>query len=101
VKLGFNCVGGKAATELIKQLAEGGHVVTYGAMARQPVTLPASALIFKDAHAHGSWVSRWSDKFPEEKAAMVNEILEYIQKGNSRKCQLRRRCGAAGLRRKS
>ncbi|KAF8540318.1 hypothetical protein BDD12DRAFT_917043 [Trichophaea hybrida] len=96
VKLGFNCVGGKAATELIKQLAEGGHVVTYGAMARQPVTLPASALIFKDAHAHGFWVSRWSDMFPEEKAAMVNEILEYIQKGEFKEVPIEKTVWSSG-----
>ena len=81
VKLGLNCVGGKATTEMIKQLGEGGHVVTYGAMARQPVMLAASALIFKDIHAHGFWVSRWSDQNPAEKKAMVEEIFGYIQKG--------------------
>lgn len=81
VKLALNCVGGKATTEMIKQLADGGHVVTYGAMAKQPVILGAGALIFKDIHAHGFWVSRWSDKFPDEKKAMVEEIFGYIQKG--------------------
>jgi trans-2-enoyl-CoA reductase len=79
--LGLNCVGGKATTELIRQLGEGGHVVTYGAMARQPVTLSASALIFKDIHAHGFWVSRWSDKHPEEKKKMVEEIFGLVQAG--------------------
>jgi len=81
IKLGLNCVGGKSTHYLIKQLGEGGHVVTYGAMSKQPLNLNASALIFKDIHAHGFWVSRWSDNFPEEKAAMVAEIFGYIQKG--------------------
>ncbi|KAA8910677.1 hypothetical protein FN846DRAFT_938161 [Sphaerosporella brunnea] len=79
--LGLNCVGGKATTELIRQLGEGGHVVTYGAMARQPVTLSASSLIFRDVHAHGFWVSRWSDKNPEKKKEMVEEIFGLIKKG--------------------
>ncbi|KAF8539752.1 hypothetical protein BDD12DRAFT_836764, partial [Trichophaea hybrida] len=71
----------KSTHFLIKQLGEGAHIVTYGAMSKQPLSLSASALIFQDIHAHGFWVSRWSDKYPEEKAAMVEEIFRYIQKG--------------------
>ncbi|KAF8246293.1 NAD(P)-binding protein [Wilcoxina mikolae CBS 423.85] len=81
IKLGLNCVGGKSTHYLIKQLGEGAHVVTYGAMSKQPLNLNASALIFRDIHAHGFWVSKWSDKYPEEKAAMLEEIFRYIQKG--------------------
>jgi len=81
IKLGLNCVGGKATTELIRHLAEGGYVVTYGAMAKQPVTLSAGSLIFKDIRAHGFFVSRWSDANPEAKRGMVEEIFEMIQSG--------------------
>ncbi|CCX33208.1 enoyl-acyl-carrier-proteinreductase 1 mitochondrial precursor [Pyronema domesticum] len=81
IKLGLNCVGGKATHYLIKCLGEGGHVVTYGAMSKQPLNLNASSLIFKDIHAHGFWVSRWSDRNPEAKAEMVAEIFRFIQQG--------------------
>ncbi|KAL7268274.1 mitochondrial 2-enoyl thioester reductase [Rhizina undulata] len=79
--LGLNCVGGKAATELVRQLGHGAHLVTYGAMARQPLTLPASIFIFKDIHCHGFWVSAWCDKYPEKKQEMVEEIFGYIKAG--------------------
>jgi len=81
IKLGLNCVGGKATTEMIHHMAQGGQVVTYGAMAKQPVTLSASSLIFRDMHLHGFWVSRWSDANPEAKRQMVEEILGMIQRG--------------------
>uniref|UniRef100_Q5RBL3 Enoyl-[acyl-carrier-protein] reductase, mitochondrial n=1 Tax=Pongo abelii TaxID=9601 RepID=Q5RBL3_PONAB len=36
-RLALNCVGGKSSTELLRQLARGGTMVTYGGMAKQPV----------------------------------------------------------------
>lgn len=81
VKLGLNCVGGKPATALAKTLAEGGHMVTYGAMSKQPVLLPAGMLIFKNIHFHGFWVSKWSEKNSEAKSKMVNDILQLYRDG--------------------
>lgn len=37
-RLALNCVGGKSSTELLRHLAPGGTMVTYGGMAKQPVT---------------------------------------------------------------
>ncbi|XP_054996824.1 enoyl-[acyl-carrier-protein] reductase, mitochondrial isoform X2 [Sorex araneus] len=36
-RLALNCVGGKSSTELLRHLATGGTMVTYGGMAKQPV----------------------------------------------------------------
>uniref|UniRef100_A0A8D1YC85 Enoyl-[acyl-carrier-protein] reductase, mitochondrial n=1 Tax=Sus scrofa TaxID=9823 RepID=A0A8D1YC85_PIG len=36
-RLALNCVGGKSSTELLRHLAPGGTMVTYGGMAKQPV----------------------------------------------------------------
>ncbi|KAI5778890.1 hypothetical protein EDC01DRAFT_712069 [Geopyxis carbonaria] len=80
-KLGLNCVGGKSASELIRLLGEGGHLVTYGGMARQPVTLGAGQQIFRDVHAHGFWVSRWSDQNPEAKMEVVKDVFSMIRRG--------------------
>lgn len=38
-------------------LSHGGTIVTYGGLARKPVTLGAGALIFKDIRAKGFWLS--------------------------------------------
>ncbi|XP_061574450.1 enoyl-[acyl-carrier-protein] reductase, mitochondrial isoform X2 [Cololabis saira] len=61
-KLALNGVGGKSATELLRHLQAGGSMVTYGGMSRQPVTIPVSALIFKDVKIRGFWVTRWKQK---------------------------------------
>ncbi|KAI9845033.1 MAG: mitochondrial 2-enoyl thioester reductase [Thelocarpon superellum] len=82
-RLALNCVGGKAATALAKQLAPGAgaHMVTYGAMAKQPLVLPAGLLIFSDVAFHGFWVSRWSDANPDAKRDTLNEILDLTRRG--------------------
>ena len=56
----LNCVGGVQTAKMAALLKPRGALVTYGAMARQPVQLSAAALIFEDVHAHGFWMSRWS-----------------------------------------
>ncbi|XP_046325455.1 enoyl-[acyl-carrier-protein] reductase, mitochondrial isoform X4 [Marmota monax] len=58
-RLALNCVGGKSSTELLRHLAPGGTMVTYGGMAKQPVTAPVSLLIFKDLKLRGFWLSQW------------------------------------------
>ncbi|KAF6345057.1 mitochondrial trans-2-enoyl-CoA reductase [Rhinolophus ferrumequinum] len=58
-RLALNCVGGKSSTELLRHLAPGGTMVTYGGMAKQPVTAPVSLLIFKDLKLRGFWMSQW------------------------------------------
>jgi len=46
-KLALNCIGGQNAQEVLRHLAYGGIMVTYGGMSREPLTVPISALIFK------------------------------------------------------
>ncbi|KAM7247726.1 hypothetical protein CapIbe_001679, partial [Capra ibex] len=58
-RLALNCVGGKSSTELLRHLAPGGTMVTYGGMAKQPVIASASQLIFKDLKLRGFWLSQW------------------------------------------
>ncbi|XP_054476991.1 enoyl-[acyl-carrier-protein] reductase, mitochondrial [Anoplopoma fimbria] len=83
-KLALNGVGGKSATELLRHLQYGGSMVTYGGMARQPVTVPVSALIFKDVKVRGFWVTQWKrDHSSDGKAfrAMLDELCHLIQQG--------------------
>ncbi|KAJ5392390.1 hypothetical protein N7509_007880 [Penicillium cosmopolitanum] len=55
IRLALNCVGGKNATALAKTLAPDSHMVTYGAMSKQPVALPSGLLIFKNLSFDGFW----------------------------------------------
>lgn len=81
-KLGFNCVGGKSATNVMRHLANKGILVTYGAMSREPLTIPNSALIFKDIAFRGFWVSKWSKEHTlEERQQMYNELFDLMASG--------------------
>ncbi|KAG0170646.1 mitochondrial 2-enoyl thioester reductase [Apophysomyces sp. BC1034] len=80
--LGLNCVGGKSATEMARYLGTNGKFVTYGAMARAPLTLPASMLIFKNISFHGFWVSKWVDTHnQQERDEMFKDLTELMQQG--------------------
>lgn len=81
VRLALNCVGGEIVTAMAKTLAEGSRVVTYGAMSRKPVTVPASMQIFKDIGFDGFWVSRWSDRDPVAKAETLEHVLDLTREG--------------------
>ncbi len=63
-KLAFNAVGGESALRLIKLLGNRGTHITYGAMARKPLTIPNGPLIFGDLHFRGLWVSNWLKESP-------------------------------------
>lgn len=83
-KLALNGVGGKSATELLRHLQIGGSMVTYGGMSKQPVTVPVSALIFKDVKVRGFWVTQWKrDHSHDGRAfrAMLDELCSLIKQG--------------------
>lgn len=63
-KLAFNAVGGESALRLMKLLAPGGTHITYGAMARKPLTIPNGPLIFGDLRFRGLWVTKWMEETP-------------------------------------
>ena len=81
IKVGLNCVGGRPATALAKFLSPGATMVTYGAMSKQPLMLPASLLIFKELNFNGFWVSKWSDKHPDQKKQTVEDVLRLTREG--------------------
>ncbi|XP_054734942.1 enoyl-[acyl-carrier-protein] reductase, mitochondrial-like [Anastrepha obliqua] len=58
-RLALNCVGGKNASDIAKQLAPMGVMATYGGMSRKPVMVSTSALIFKNVSFCGFWITRW------------------------------------------
>lgn len=83
-KLALNGVGGKSATELLRHLKVGGSMVTYGGMSKQPVTVPVSALIFKDVKIRGFWVTQWKRDHVHDEAAfraMLDELCSLVRQG--------------------
>jgi mitochondrial enoyl-[acyl-carrier protein] reductase / trans-2-enoyl-CoA reductase len=58
-KLAFNSVGGDSALRIMKLLGPSGTHITYGAMAKKPLTIPNGPLIFNDIRLRGLWVTQW------------------------------------------
>ena len=71
IRLALNAVGGDSAVRLGGALAPGGVIVTYGAMARQPLKIPNGQLIFQDIAWRGFWVSRWYQNAGAAKSAAL------------------------------
>ncbi|XP_061770983.1 enoyl-[acyl-carrier-protein] reductase, mitochondrial isoform X2 [Nerophis ophidion] len=83
-KLALNAVGGKSATELLRHLQPGRSMVTYGGMSKQPVTVPVSALIFKDVKICGFWVTQWKRDHSHDPGAlrsMLDEVCSLVRQG--------------------
>ncbi|KFM25638.1 Helicase SKI2W [Auxenochlorella protothecoides] len=76
-RLGLDCVGGEVALALAKTLEKGGTLVTYGAMSKQPLAIPAPLLIFKDLRFRGFWASGGFSK-DEEGLARKREVLKEV-----------------------
>ncbi|CAL4989009.1 unnamed protein product [Urochloa decumbens] len=80
--LGFNCVGGNAASLLLKFLRHGGTMVTYGGMSKRPVTAPTSYFIFKDISLRGFWLQKWINaEKAEDCRKMIDYLLDLVHEG--------------------
>jgi mitochondrial enoyl-[acyl-carrier protein] reductase / trans-2-enoyl-CoA reductase len=77
IKLGFNCVGGGAVADLSRLMAQGGTIVTYGAMSRRPLTIPASGLIFKNLSLRGFWLTHWYKQNPPSDEMFRDILTDY------------------------
>jgi len=81
-KLALNCVGGKACVSLLRNLGQGGTMVTYGGMSKQPVMVPTGLLIFNDVRCSGFWMTRWNQEATkEERQEMLADISLMIRYG--------------------
>ncbi|EZA61544.1 hypothetical protein DMN91_003781 [Ooceraea biroi] len=80
-KLALNCICGQSAVEIMRHLGHGGVVVTYGGMSREPLTVPASALIFKDISLKGFWMTAWTKLNTEsqERAKMFEDLAAFFR----------------------
>lgn len=82
VRLALNCTGGRSVLSMAKTLGKGATVLTYGAMARQPLPpVPFSLMVFRDIRFRGFWLSRWAREKPELQKEWVQELLEWHRQG--------------------
>ena len=82
IRLALNCVGGKVTSNMVRLLGSDAYIVTYGAMAREPLMLPAIPLLFKNLTAKGFWVSKWHETHPKERKEELAWLCEQFQNGN-------------------
>lgn len=70
---------------MLRYLGTDGHLVSYGAMSKQPLSLPTSAFIFKNLTAHGFWQSRWyTDRSIREREELMESLAQLIRDGKVR-----------------
>ncbi len=82
IRLGLNAIGGESALSMANALTDGGVLVTYGAMARQPMRVPNGLLIFRDIAWRGFWITRWYERAtPAECASMFAELSAFVAVG--------------------
>jgi NADPH:quinone reductase-like Zn-dependent oxidoreductase len=84
-RLALNAVGGASALNLANALARDGHLVTYGAMGRQPLKIPNGLLIFKNLTFSGFWLTRWKmTTTPDEQKAVFHKLASMLAGGGLR-----------------
>lgn len=65
---------------MARLLGTDAHLVSYGAMAKQPLSLPTSLFIFKNLTSHGFWQTQWySKKSAEERAQLMQTLVNLIK----------------------
>jgi trans-2-enoyl-CoA reductase len=81
-RLGLNAVGGESAVTVTRCLTPGGHLVTYGAMSRQPLKFSNGLFIFKNITAHGFWMTQLYKRLdPAARQRMFNELISLHLQG--------------------
>ena len=85
IRLLLNCIGGKATTRMLRLAGKNAHFVTYGAMAKEPLSFPPSAFIFNNLTAHGFWQAEWyKQKGNQERARVTRELVKLMATGKVR-----------------
>jgi trans-2-enoyl-CoA reductase len=82
-KLALNGVGGKSSLSLLRTLGEGGLMVTYGGMSRQPVTVTTAMFVFNNIRVVGFSLVKWlQENSAQARDEVVNDVIELAQSGH-------------------
>ncbi|MEM6910823.1 MAG: 2-enoyl thioester reductase domain-containing protein [Verrucomicrobiota bacterium] len=81
-RLACNTVGGASALRLMNGLGAGGTLLTYGAMARQPLKVPNGLLLFQGLALEGFWLTRWRESVTQQaEAALYQRLAGWMAEG--------------------
>ncbi|KDQ61661.1 hypothetical protein JAAARDRAFT_31128 [Jaapia argillacea MUCL 33604] len=79
IRLLLNCVSGSTTTSLARLLGANATIVSYGAMSKQPLSLPTSLFIFKNLSCKGYWQQRWyMERGRTEREELMRELVGLI-----------------------
>ena len=67
---------------MTRLLGQNAVLVSYGAMSKQPLSLPTSLFIFKELKSVGFWLSRWySDRTVKEREELMKVLVDLMASG--------------------
>ena len=70
---------------MLRLAGKNAHLVTYGAMAKEPLSFPPSVFIFNNLTAHGFWQTEWNRrKGHQERVRVTGELVKYMAAGKVR-----------------
>jgi NADPH:quinone reductase-like Zn-dependent oxidoreductase len=70
---------------MARLLGQDAHLVSYGAMSKQPLSLSTSQLIFKNLKCHGFWQTRWyKDHDRSQREQLMNKLVALVHCGKLR-----------------
>ncbi|MCY1546351.1 Zinc-binding dehydrogenase [compost metagenome] len=80
--MGIDAVGGSATDHVAASLGEGGVLVNYGMMSRQPCVISPASFVFRGVTLHGFWLARWfRTASPAEQMKVFAELTQLIASG--------------------
>jgi len=67
---------------MARLLGQDAYLVSYGAMSKQPLSLPTSLFIFKNLTSVGFWQSRWyKTQTREDKESLMKTLVDLVAQG--------------------
>jgi trans-2-enoyl-CoA reductase len=83
IRVGIDCIAGRATARIAACLAEHGTVANYGRLSEEPCILPADETIFRDISLRGVWFTRWRTRqsTPAERKAVYDELARHVIDG--------------------
>ncbi|RJG14026.1 alcohol dehydrogenase [Pseudomonas cavernicola] len=82
VRLGIDAVGGVATDHLAGSLSEGGVLVNYGMMSREPCQVSPASFVFRDVSLRGFWLAKWFRvSTPAQQVKVFAELTQLIASG--------------------
>jgi trans-2-enoyl-CoA reductase len=82
ISLAIDAVGGETFSRMVEVLAFGGTVVSYGALAKQPLALNPVAVIFNGIRVCGFWLQKWFEvASADDKQNALGQVIQLVASG--------------------